>query len=287
MRWDGDCCILQLPRLKKDQGGENVLDRHVYVNPKEPMGCMLFWLGIRILSVASAARCQYIIGDEAQVKEGKDGAYGEWLSKCLKSAPPEEVADNFSGEASDFGTHSIRKFKMTEMACTVDGPPVISAFLRCGHSIGQVTQTYIREGGGGDQFCGRLCAGLSTQDLDFGLLPPRFDMSLFPEGINYPEFIAFYIQYPVCFMSIIPFLIALVVYQMVFIENEFPRCHPFFSCKFYIDGYYKIDKLGREGGILVGRIYCPITKMQATGIPAYVRQGIQLEGIESQLVILR
>ena len=43
---------------------------------------------------------------------------------------------------------------MTEMACSVDGPPIIATLLRAGRSIGQVTQTYIREWVGGDQFCG-------------------------------------------------------------------------------------------------------------------------------------
>ena len=47
MKWEGDCCILQLPRMKKDQGGSKTIDRHVYVNPKDPRGWLLFWLGLR------------------------------------------------------------------------------------------------------------------------------------------------------------------------------------------------------------------------------------------------
>ena len=41
---------------------------------------------------------------------------------------------------------------MTEMACSVDGSPIIAILLRAGNSIGQVTQTYTRNGIGGDQF---------------------------------------------------------------------------------------------------------------------------------------
>ena len=67
------------------------------------------------------------------------------------------IGDVFGGSEIEFVTHSIRKFKMTEMAFFVDGPPIIATLLLAGHSMGQVTQTNIREGVDGDQFCGRVC----------------------------------------------------------------------------------------------------------------------------------
>ena len=77
--------------MKKDQGGPKTIDRHIFVNSKDPRGCMMFWLGVRILSVISAATCQYIVGDECQASNGKEGAFCEWIINCLSQVSPEDM----------------------------------------------------------------------------------------------------------------------------------------------------------------------------------------------------
>ena len=82
-------------------------------------------------------------------------------------------------------------------------------------------------------------------------------------------------------------LVANVVHQMPFIERSLPRTHPFFSSKFYTNGYYKEDKLGRLNGILVGKMFGEISNMQASGIPHYVRHGNQLQSMQINLTDLK
>ena len=65
--WKGDCCVIKLPRMKNDQEGEKTIDRHVYINYRQPLRCMLFWVAIRIVSMISAATCQYIVGDDGRL----------------------------------------------------------------------------------------------------------------------------------------------------------------------------------------------------------------------------
>ena len=175
------------------------------------------------------------------------------------------MACYYGGMHSNFASHSVRKLKKTEIASSVDGPPVIATLLRAGHSIGQVTQTYTR-----------IAAGLMLEDFDIGILPPKFNMSKFPEGIDYTTFVPKYQLYPQRFMGCIPFIVANVCYQMPFIEKEFPRDHYFFNSTLYKSGFYNTYKFGRTDGILVGRMKSEVTNMQATEIPAYICQGVQL-----------
>ncbi|EGZ29151.1 hypothetical protein PHYSODRAFT_474642, partial [Phytophthora sojae] len=74
-----------------------------------------------------------------------------------------------------YGTQSVRKGVAT-FACggSTGGPSIVSVCLRCGWSMGGVQDRYFRYEAAGDQFLGRVVAGLPVNDSKFAILPPHF-----------------------------------------------------------------------------------------------------------------
>ncbi|OWZ04406.1 hypothetical protein PHMEG_00023699, partial [Phytophthora megakarya] len=75
----------------------------------------------------------------------------------------------------DYGTHSVRKGVAT-YACngSTGGPSIVSVCLRCGWSLGELQDRYFRYEAAGDQFLGRVVAGLPVNSAQFAVLPPHF-----------------------------------------------------------------------------------------------------------------
>jgi hypothetical protein len=74
-----------------------------------------------------------------------------------------------------YGAHSVRKGVATfAYNGTTGGPSIASVCLRVGWSLGDVQDRYIRYEPAGDQYLGRVIAGLPLNGADFALLPPHF-----------------------------------------------------------------------------------------------------------------
>lgn len=54
------------------------------------------------------------------------------------------------------------------------GPSIVSVCLRCGWSLGGVQDRYFRYEAAGDQYLGRVVAGLRQNSIQFAALPPHF-----------------------------------------------------------------------------------------------------------------
>ena len=113
---------------------------------------------------------------------------------------------------------------------------------------------------------GRFAAGLSINDHSFATLPPHFvtDGAIFTEE-EWKTYIPGWKQYPDCFKSAIPFLIASVVYHIDWLEANLPQSHSFFQSPFYCDNV--IGSKNMKEKVECGEFSCEKTKMQATGIP--------------------
>lgn len=109
-----DALCVKLFRDKANQEGDKCVNRHVYNNPIEPLGCWVFWLGLRVLSCSHAADSPYICGDEvAAANSHKDGAFGALfhsvLMKLNKKFPDDKIVSVLGGYAEWYGIHSYRK----------------------------------------------------------------------------------------------------------------------------------------------------------------------------------
>ncbi|RHZ17319.1 hypothetical protein DYB37_006467, partial [Aphanomyces astaci] len=84
------------------------------------------------------------------------------------------IEDNPVG-SSEIGTHSIRKGAATFVSSgSTGGPSLVSICLRCGWSLGSVFERYMHYERAGDQFVGRVVAGLPLNQANFAVLPPHF-----------------------------------------------------------------------------------------------------------------
>ncbi|ETV77444.1 hypothetical protein H257_08861 [Aphanomyces astaci] len=134
-------------KSKTDQTGSKRRDpRHVYANPSSPAICTFLALGAN---------------------------QRDRFGKALKALDYTVLGEAASGTV---GTHSIRKGAATFVCSgSTSGPSVISVCLRCGWSLGNVVERYMHYEKAGDQFVGRVVAGLPLNSADFAQLPPHFD----------------------------------------------------------------------------------------------------------------
>ncbi|KAG6943542.1 hypothetical protein JG687_00018389 [Phytophthora cactorum] len=85
------------------------------------------------------------------------------------------VAINDNHEAKEYGTHFIRKgIASFAYSGTTAGLPIVSVCLRWGWSLGGVQDRYFRYESAGDQYLGRVVAGLTVNQSAFAMLPPHF-----------------------------------------------------------------------------------------------------------------
>jgi len=71
------------------------------------------------------------------------------------------------------GSHSARKGACSHASAgTTVSPPIVSICLRAIWSMGQVKERYLHYEKAGDQYLGRVVAGLNCSDHSFAVLPP-------------------------------------------------------------------------------------------------------------------
>lgn len=165
---------------------------------------MFLWLGLRIVSVGSAAFSDYIMGDSGSVtsKTTKSDAFGDHLSKVLSRCPEDEVVRHCNSVPKDLAMHSYRKYSAEELVTGPDGPNPMAVCDRLNHTLGGEIKKYIKSMPGNDRYCGRICAGLDIYDESFAVLPWRYKN----EVLEDPEFqkqlkavVPNYEKYPICF----------------------------------------------------------------------------------------
>jgi hypothetical protein len=261
INWVGDCMTVTIQKQKGDPIGMRVYPKHVYCNPFNPSVCPLLALAVYLLCLPPG-----IHNPNHMLFPGNDSKsrYGKLLrrtaGRCLNCILLEALD-------SIFGTHSARKGPCTYCAMVLEAPSPITIHMRMGWAVGNVACKYIFDVGGGDQQLGRIVCGLPVTDERFAALPPRFSQagveycnrnldSLFPGASNFPA----------SFRAVVPYLIAVVVYQEEFINSSLPISHPLFKTNLFSRNHVK-DLQKHMLNPMLGLGHCPITNMQASGVP--------------------
>jgi hypothetical protein len=164
-----DGIIFMIPCQKNDQEGDNTtFSKHLYCNPDNPLVCPILALALWVFSRPYIPEESQSVGvcvfDGAAEKR-----FSEWLTQRMKL-----LAQDGNHWARDIGTHSFRKGAATYCLGFPQCPDWISVFLRAGWSLGKVQDKYIHGGDGGDQYAGRVSAGLDYTSPRFGILQPHF-----------------------------------------------------------------------------------------------------------------
>lgn len=122
---------------------------------------------------------------------------------------------------------------------------------------------------------GRAAAGLDINTLEFGLLPPHFDpdeeiLSVADWESILPNYSSYY---PHSFRSVLPFLLASLVYHRGWLigngadlKGHLQEKHPFRASRVVADGW--LGKL--KDKVHLGTMSNPVTKLTASGIPPHL-----------------
>ena len=159
----------------------------------------------------------------------------------------------------------------------------MSIFLRAGWSLGAVTSRYIFAGQGSDQFVGRAACGLSLTGSKFASLPPHFlpDEASLNEKL-YEEILPGFTDYPSCFKTVTPYLLASLVYHREILVGNLPRDHPIFNSRVWLLGIIE----AMQGKVLAGCGKNSTSQMTATGIPPTLVIANEFEGLRETVITL-
>lgn len=262
--WEMDALIFNIPKQKNDQEGARAYPRHVYANPDDPIICPVLSIALKLFC---SVHISNLSNDTMNVFPGnhEESRYSEWLQNLLKNLSVDETM--LLGTAiEEIGNHSFRKGVASHLSNSPGGPSPISIFLRIGWNLGNVPHRYLFEGQGGDQFCGRVAAGLPLTESKFCILPPHFrlsELSLLLTDDDWTAIVPSYEQFPQSFRRAIPYLLASIVYHKDFLQANLSKKHPLFQTRLWRNGY--IQRL--EPHVVIMESYCPYTQMRSTGIP--------------------
>ena len=283
LSWSEDALVAKLPKHKGDQDGSQSFSKHIYANISSPAICPILAFGIKVLTAPYISSSDDV-DNKFSVFPGShsESRFSEWLIKMLGALSPAQLLE-VGSEIGTIGTHSFRKGVCTYLSSMPGGPPISSIFLRAGWSMGAVQHRYLFEGNGGDQFAGRLAAGLDLNNVNsFCTLPPHFDntneLPLLTEE-EWQVVVPAYNNYPASFKAAIPHVVASVVYHSEWLECNLPNVHPLFLTRFWREGF--VDRL--RDHVLTGVFRCAVTNMTATGIPPHLVVAHELTNLRSEV----
>jgi hypothetical protein len=265
---------------KMDQGGKNVCPKNVFANPHDPAISFHYALGVWLSLIKDKLEVSEKFFSSGNAEQGQASQnYNKALVKLLKKRN-DEVAEFV--RVDHCNSHGNRKGGAIHVTTsTTHPPPMPSILIRGDWSMGKVLDIYWKFGDAGDCYAGRLLAGYSTDDPEFGTLPPHFgdddDDGRLIEAIN--EGIDVCFGADVCkkykdHTWLFHLLLASMVYHSDFtgeIIAEVPS-HPFAGLAIrqatelstYLKKYISIK---------------PSHKMKATGVPPHVKQLELLRGL--------
>ena len=155
-----------------------------------------------------------------------------------------------------------------------------------GHSLGKIRDKYIFHCEGGDQLCGRMVNGSDFSSELFAILPPHF----MPEANDiltsdfWNDIMPGYDSKPSGFKTILPYLLASLLYHEEFLRKELPSSNPIFRCRVFTQTETSLSALRPLIILGVGR--CPYTGMQATGIPPHLAIASKVEALVKKIEVI-
>ena len=214
--WSGDALTITYEKSKTNQEGINIVPRHVYANPLNPLICPVLALGVQLCSVSFLS---YDRQDKVFNVKSPETSFSRWLSKHCKEIFP-------SGRSSLIGTHSIRKGSATYAMNVTNAPNGDAIKLRMEHLLGGCDDKYIFRGADADRVVGRCVNGLDSSSAEFATLPPHFATGSVVdlERVIAP---AVWNGSTAEFKEAIPFLVASVIFHWDFLMANLHTNHPF------------------------------------------------------------
>jgi len=219
--WQDDCMVIKVPTQKSDQDGLLSYWKRVFSNPFKPWMCPVLALAVHVFSQTPAdpfTNCVFT---------GAHGLFRIQFKKFMNWAFPEDQLEGIP--IARITSHSPKRSGI----CLVNGNEVVkwdAAELRADHKIGISSVYQTCAAPQQDGIMGRLLAGLEFASAEFTVAPPHFKTDDVAE-IQFKDFVAHYEYYPETFKTVIPFLLASIVFHMHSgrLRSMLPKGHPFWS----------------------------------------------------------
>ena len=174
--WVQDALAILVPSTKTNKDGkrdaEQLVDKHIYANMYMPEICPILGLAMYLLvnpQVGTRKSKKFFPGTDTHVRFNTD------IAKAIETPSFKRYLVNRGIHFHKIGAYSTRKGSSTYCTSGVtSGPSVVVVCQRAGWSMGPTLERYLKNGQAGDQFCGRVVAGLPQLTWKFAALPPHF-----------------------------------------------------------------------------------------------------------------
>ena len=128
MKLGVDHIIIKHDSTKADKGGEKLIDKHCYANPKDPQCCLNTSLGIWLCLNQERFEHSELLFRNRDTKDGSASkTYCEQLTQLLR-----EHADEVIAYAAKASAHGIRKGSTTAVSSGTTLPPPIASIATPG-----------------------------------------------------------------------------------------------------------------------------------------------------------
>lgn len=262
LRNDEDAIAIMFAHQKNDQEGERQEPRHCYANPSDPALCMFLALAIYLMCFGFDEEANKLFAGANSYDR-----YTKALQTVYELPEVKDALEKYGIVPKDLGAHSDRKGAGSHLSGgSTAGPSHVAICLRLGWLLEGVEKRYLRYEAAGDQYVGRILAGLNLNSGSFALLPPFFRAG--NDGLIKNAMDA-------CFPGwantgipprVLEYLLASAIYHHPYLSSELPRDHQFRSTPLFTNKEMT-DSLRR---IVVCKIGSEGDPIRATGIPPHV-----------------
>jgi hypothetical protein len=266
---------------------------HVYANPKNPAICCLTalaaWLtlgqgrqGNKLFSGKSSMAFATILSD-LPLLESQDARYYEIQREALETPEGREILSRYGLLPSDMGVHSIRKGAASfAVSGTTAAPSFVCVARRAQWKIDGVKDRYLFILDPGDQYLGRILAGLNPNSVEFALLPPHVLGEVLTTADIKLCFVAYFEK--AYLSAVLRFCLpSLVLHRDFILETLRPAAR---TCQLATCALFSESSLHARlsSGLNVG-IESP--EMAASGVPPHVQHSIEIAATRREVRELR
>jgi hypothetical protein len=221
-----------------DQSGSMSYWKRLYANPFNPGCCPVLALGVQLLCITPGDpytnRVFTTTGDQFRNR----------FSKFMLKAFPTKLVDELP--IHRITSHSPKRGGI----CMASGNEVVkweAVELRADHKCGLTSTYQTCAAPQQDGIMGRLFSGLAFGTEQFNVIAPHFK----PEDVlqvPFQEFITHYTKYSTTFKTVIPFLLASVVFHLHNgkLKQLLPKEHPFWASQFVLQHRRVWTQLGSK-----------------------------------------
>ena len=257
---DGDHLNIAINKHKGDRAGtESQILKPIYANPTNWVVCPIVAMAIMLL-----CKDRIYSGMDIFPEKSADTSFNDWL-RSIKTTNE----DDLQFDATNVTSHATRKGVSSYCVSLPGLSHTIQVWLRGGWKLGGVMPEYIKMDEGGQECTGRTACMLPN-DTEFTLIAARFE----DNDVNWNSMVNEYDSIPQNMKLVLKHVVPAVVYHADQIVDTLDSRHPLFMSKFWRNGC----QISLKNKVLPPvKMYCPTTKMRATGIPPMIQMQYQNE----------